>query len=238
MQSISSKDNKISNKGIYIATLVIVSWAAFISFAFSYHTTWFNPWNIVIILILTHLYTGLFITAHDSMHGTVSTSAEINNFIGKLCVILYACFSYEKIREKHHSHHKHVATEEDPDFHNDSFFIWFWKFMKNYMIVKQLLIMAILYNLMNFVMGIPKINLILFWIVPPLLSSLQLFYFGTYLPHKNPESIDNGYKSRTQNINIFWGFISCYFFGYHYEHHARPSTPWWRLWKEKIPQKS
>jgi beta-carotene ketolase (CrtW type) len=238
MLSISSKDKKISNKGIYVASLVIMSWLAFIIFAFNYDTYLFNPWNVLIILILTHLYTGLFITAHDAMHGTVCRSPKLNDVIGTICVILYACFSYKKIKEKHHSHHKHVSTEEDPDYHDDSFFVWFWKFMRNYMVVRQLLLMAVLYNIMNLVGGIPKINLILFWIVPPILSALQLFYFGTYLPHKNPEEIDNSYKSRTQNINLFLGFISCYFFGYHYEHHAKPSIPWWRLWKEKLPQNS
>jgi len=238
MQPISSKDKKFSNKGVYVAILVIASWIGFISFAFSYPTELYNPWNIIIILILTHLYTGLFITAHDSMHGTVSNSPGINNFIGRLCVIFYACFSYKKIKEKHHSHHRHVATEEDPDYHNDHFFWWFLKFMKNYLSIYQLLMMALLYNFMNLVLDIPKINLILFWMIPPILSSLQLFYFGTYLPHKNPELIENNYKSRTQNINVFWGFITCYFFGYHFEHHAKPSTPWWRLWKEKVPQNS
>ena len=236
MLSISSKDTKISNKGIYAAIVVILCWLSFISFAFSYPTYLLNPWNILIILILTHLYTGLFITAHDAIHGTVSSSKKINDFIGHLCVILYACFSYKKIREKHHNHHTHVSTAEDPDYHDDNFFVWFWKFMRNYMRIRQLLLMALIYNLMNILLGIPKLNLILFWIIPPLLSSLQLFYFGTYLPHKNPEKIDNNYKSRTQNINFFLGFISCYFFGYHYEHHAKPFVPWWRLWREKLPQ--
>jgi beta-carotene/zeaxanthin 4-ketolase len=26
---------------------------------------------------------------------------------------------------------------------------------------------------------------------------------------------------------------SCYFFGYHWEHHHSPATPWWELWKVK-----
>jgi beta-carotene ketolase (CrtW type) len=236
--SISSKDKKISDKGIYAATLVILCWGAFISFALSYDTYLLNPWNILITLILTHLYTGLFITAHDSIHGTVSESKKINDFIGNLCVILYACFSYKKIKEKHHNHHAFVTSEEDPDYHNSSFFVWFFKFMKNYIMLKQFILLAFLYNVMHIAIGIPKINLILFWIIPPLLSSLQLFYFGTYLPHKNPEKIDNPYKSRTLNISFFLGFISCYFFGYHYEHHAKPSIPWWKLWKEKKPLNS
>lgn len=236
MQSISLKDTKFSNKGVYIAIFVILSWAATVLFAFNFTTTLFNPWNILLILLLTHLYTGLFITAHDSMHGTVSSNKKLNDFIGQLCVVLYACFSYKKIREKHHSHHKHVATDHDPDFDDSNFFVWFWKFMKNYMVISQLLLMAFLYNLLNLGFDIPKLNLILFWIIPPILSSLQLFYFGTYLPHKNPEEIHNSFKSRSQNINIFLGFISCYFFGYHYEHHSKPATPWWNLWKEKTLQ--
>lgn len=230
----SVKDKHFSNKGIYIALLVIASWAAFISFAFSYHTSPLNLWNIPIILILTHLYTGLFITAHDSMHGTVSNSSWINDLIGTICVILYACFSYKKLKEKHHSHHKFVTSHKDPDYQNANFFIWFLKFMKNYMTIWQIILMAALYNFMHLFGGVPKINLILFWIIPPVLSSLQLFYFGTYLPHKNPEEIENNYKSRTQNLNFFLGFISCYFFGYHYEHHAKPYIPWWKLWKEKV----
>jgi beta-carotene ketolase (CrtW type) len=27
--------------------------------------------------------------------------------------------------------------------------------------------------------------------------------------------------------------ISCYFFGYHFEHHESPQTPWWRLYQSK-----
>lgn len=229
----SSKDKKFSNKGIYIAVLVIVCWAAFISFAFSYHTYILNPWNILFILVLTHLYTGLFITAHDAMHNTVSSSHKINDFIGTICVILYASFSYKKLKSKHHNHHRFVTSDHDPDYHESNFIVWFLKFMKNYMVLKQFIILAVLYNVLH-LLGIPKVNLVFFWIIPPILSSLQLFYFGTYLPHKNPEEIHNPYKSRTQNINFFLGFISCYFFGYHYEHHAKPYVPWWRLWKEKL----
>ena len=25
--------------------------------------------------------------------------------------------------------------------------------------------------------------------------------------------------------------LACFHFGYHYEHHARPDLPWWRLWQ-------
>jgi beta-carotene ketolase (CrtW type) len=237
MNPINYRDKKKSNYGVYVAALVIVSWLAFISFAFSYQTYLLNPWNILIVLLLTHLYTGLFITAHDAMHHTVSKNIGLNNFIGILCLILYACFSYKKLKAKHHKHHQYVTTENDPDYLNHNFFVWFFNFMRIYMELKQILIMAIIYNILHLALGIPKLNLVLFWIVPPLLSSLQLFYYGTYLPHRNPKEIENPFKSRSHDISVFWGFVSCYFFGYHYEHHSNPSVPWWQLWKLKISQK-
>ena len=27
--------------------------------------------------------------------------------------------------------------------------------------------------------------------------------------------------------------VSCYFFGYHFEHHDSPGTPWWKLYAVK-----
>lgn len=232
--SVSVKDTNFSNKGILLALLIIISWAALIYFALLYETNFTNPWNIFLILVLTHLYTGLFITAHDSIHGTISSSQKVNEIIGRTCVILYACFPYTKIRAKHHQHHNHVATEEDPDFHTENFFLWFLNFMKNYLELRQIIILAVLYNVLKFGLGINELNLVLFWVIPPILSSLQLFYFGTYLPHRKPETIQNEQRSRTLNVNTFWGFVTCYFFGYHYEHHSKPHVPWWRLWKEKV----
>jgi beta-carotene ketolase (CrtW type) len=41
--------------------------------------------------------------------------------------------------------------------------------------------------------------------------------------------MDNKQQSRSQRKNHVWAFISCYFFGYHYEHHAQPYLPWWKL---------
>jgi beta-carotene ketolase (CrtW type) len=85
----------------------------------------------------------------------------------------------------------------------------------------------------HYLTAIPKANLVLFWIIPPILSTIQLFYFGTFQPHKHPETIENIYKTRSQKKNHFIGFISCYFFGYHLEHHKKPNLPWWKLWSEK-----
>jgi len=234
MNVTKDKDTKNTNKGVFWAFIIIFTWLTCLIYALRFETTLLNPFNLLFIVALTHLYTGLFITAHDAIHGTVSNSKTLNDFIGRTCVILYACFPYNKVKEKHHSHHKHVATEEDPDYHDKNFFSWFFKFMKNYLEWKQIIILALLYNAIRFGFNIPELNLVLFWVIPPILSSFQLFYFGTYLPHKDPEHIHNDQRSRSLNVNTFWGFVSCYFFGYHYEHHSKPYVPWWKLWREKI----
>ncbi|MFW6276162.1 MAG: fatty acid desaturase, partial [Bacteroidota bacterium] len=70
--------------------------------------------------------------------------------------------------------------------------------------------------------------------LPALLSTLQLFYFGTYLPHRKPHTHDMGrHRARTQSKNHLWAMLSCYFFGYHTEHHESPGTPWWQLYTKK-----
>ncbi len=77
-----------------------------------------------------------------------------------------------------------------------------------------------------------EIQLIVLWIIPSILATFQLFYFGTYLPHRLPHITEMGiYKSRTLKKNHLWAMLSCYFFGYHYEHHASPQTPWWKLYQ-------
>ena len=173
-----------------------------------------------------HLYTGLFITAHDAMHGTVSPNRKINNLIGYTCTFLYALFWYPQLYTKHHLHHSHVHTPNDPDYHEGNFFRWYFTFIKNYLSIWQVIAMAILFNILK--LWIPQANLLLFWVLPSLLSTVQLFYFGTYRPHKGEHN--NIHHSRSQSRNHLAAFFSCYFFGYHYEHHDAPGVPWWRLW--------
>jgi beta-carotene ketolase (CrtW type) len=215
--------------GVWIALLVIGSWLTSTILLMQWHISFINPLTYLFILVQMHLYTGLFITAHDAMHGTVSPNRSINNLTGYLTTFLYAAFWYPMLLTKHHKHHKHVHTNDDPDYHQGSFISWYFRFIRNYLSIWQVVFMAALFNLLK--IWIPQPNLILFWVVPSLLSTLQLFYFGTYQPHKGEH--DNTHQSRTQSKNHLFAFLSCYFFGYHYEHHASPGTPWWRLWRMK-----
>jgi beta-carotene ketolase (CrtW type) len=219
--------------GILVAIGVILMWSLSLIFLLQWNFSWSNPLVYLAILLQTHLYTGLFITAHDAMHGVVATDKKVNHTIGWIAAILFSYNFYWRLFPKHHEHHRFVATDKDPDYHaSGNFFLWYFSFIKQYLNIWQFLLMAITFNILK--LFIPTENLIIFWMLPAILSTVQLFYFGTYLPHRGVS--ENKHHSNSQGKNHLWAFASCYFFGYHYEHHDSPSTPWWRLWKVKEEQ--
>lgn len=218
--------------GIYIAIAIIILWISGFFFGMNIEVNLKNPLQWIWLLVMTHLFTGLFITAHDAMHGTVlKGNAQVNKYLGQACTFLYAFFSYDKLHHKHHKHHDHTATEEDPDVHHGTFFSWYYKFLREYLSIWQFLLWAIAFNLLKLIF--PMENLILFWIIPAILSTFQLFYFGTYRPHHKEHHYRNKYHSGSMTLAHLKSFFACYFFGYHYEHHALPYVPWWQLWKIK-----
>jgi len=218
--------------GIYVAIAVILTWVLAFFFGMQIKLNLANPLQWVWVFIVTHLFTGLFITAHDAMHGTVAKdNFSLNRFIGQLSTTLYAFFSYDKMYKNHHKHHDHTAEEGDPDVHEGSFFIWYYRFLREYLSIWQIVFYAIAFNILK--LFFPTENLICFWIVPALLSTIQLFYFGTYRPHHKEHQNRNKHHSGSMKLNHVRSFLACYFFGYHYEHHALPYVPWWQLWKVK-----
>jgi len=227
--------NKIFSKGIVIGLAIILFWllSLFLLLAMDLAKLplcSFFP----ALLVQTFLYTGLFITAHDGMHGLIAPrNKKANRFLGTLCVILYALFSFKRLRSEHQKHHAHPGSEDDPDFHDGEhrgFGAWYFHFLKTYVTWQQIAGMAIAFNIMLHIFKVPQINLILFWVTPALLSTLQLFYFGTYLPHREPVGgYDNPHRAKSNEYSIFWSFITCYHFGYHWEHHEFPHVPWWKL---------
>jgi beta-carotene ketolase (CrtW type) len=168
------------------------------------------------------------------MHLTVIRNKKINKVIGTIATFLYAGMSYNRLVKNHFKHHKDPGTAGDPDFNvpSQNFFIWWGSFMIRYTTILQIVVMAVAYNILK--IFVPETSLWFYWIIPAFLSSLQLFFFGTYLPHRKPHLNEmEPHKARTQKKNHLWAMLSCYFFGYHYEHHETPSTPWWQLYKTK-----
>jgi beta-carotene ketolase (CrtW type) len=221
--------------GIVIALSIIFIWISHLTYILTFVNVDFtSPLFYLHLLFQTYLYTGLFITGHDAMHQTVSRNKKLNRAIGTIAAFLYAGLSYRKLIVNHFKHHKNPGSEDDPDFNvkSQNFFVWWGSFMLRYATVIQILIMAIAFNLLK--IWIPEKSLWFFWVIPALLSSLQLFFFGTYLPHRKPHDHNmEPHKARTQKKNHLWAMVSCYFFGYHFEHHDAPDTPWWQLYKTK-----
>lgn len=222
--------NRIDPTGLLIAFGVVFFWLACLVYLLSIDVDYSNPLTYLGMLVMVHLYTGIFITAHDAMHGLVSKNKRVNHAVGWIAALLFSFNSYWRLYYKHHEHHRFVATGQDPDYHaSNKFLPWYLSFIKTYVSIWQFILMAVSFNILR--LFIPTENLILFWILPAVLATFQLFYFGTYLPHKGDH--DNKHHSGSLPKNHLWAFLSCYFFGYHYEHHDSPNTPWWRLWKIK-----
>ena len=93
--------------GILIALIIISIWASHLFFSLLYVNVDFtNAVFYLHILLQGYLYTGLFITAHDAMHGTVSKNKIINNVFGWISTLLFAGLSYSKLIKNHFKHHK------------------------------------------------------------------------------------------------------------------------------------
>ncbi|KAF3891011.1 MULTISPECIES: beta-carotene ketolase CrtW [Nostocales] len=229
------KLNGESTTGLFIAITIIGIWAASLTYLLSVDISKFNFITLLLgIIWQTFLYTGLFITAHDAMHGVVfPKNSKINHFIGSFSLLLYGWLSYSKLLKKHWVHHHHPASESDPDFHNGkqkNFFAWYLYFMKNYWSWQQIIVLTSLYNLSHYFLHIPKDNLTYFWALPAILSSIQLFYFGTFLPHQEPEEgYSEPHRAQTISLPVWLSFLTCYHFGYHNEHHEYPHAAWWQL---------
>jgi len=183
---------------------------------------------------MTLMFTGLFITVHDSMHGAILPgNQKVNQTIGAVSIFFYALFSYRKLKEKHMEHHRYPGTSKDPDYHDGKhrgLIRWYLRFMGLYISPYQVIGMAVVFNLLVFLAGLKWSNLILFWIIPSLGSTLQLFYFGTYLPHLEPDGgYTNEHHARSSNFPYVISLLTCYHFGYHLEHHMYPYVQWWRL---------
>ena len=228
--------------GLGLAVAVIGAWlglhvAGVFAFALEGRWWWWLP---AVIALQTWLSVGLFIVAHDAMHGSLAPRRpRLARAIGRLCVALYAGFSYERLRACHRRHHEAPGTAADPDFHAQrphSFLPWLLRFFGSYFTMRQFAwLTAVLATYLA--LGARPLNLALFWGLPAVLSALQLFIVGTWLPHRHrhrdgqdptADFIDEG---RARSLDVGWlpSLLACFHFGLHREHHAAPHVPWWRL---------
>lgn len=186
-----------------------------------------------IVVIQAWLSTGLFIVAHDAMHGALIPSRpRWNRAVGRLTLMIYAGLDYDRMLPAHHQHHRDTGTPADPDFcaaNPRHPLKWFLHFFGNYYTHVQLAritVAAIAY----IAMGAELIDISIFWALPALVALLQLFVFGTFLPHRHADKAFIDHHNARSGKGGFVSLVSCFHFGgYHHEHHLNPGTPWWRL---------
>lgn len=224
--------------GVALALLLVAAWTAILGYAFFMHR-----WSLADVLlvpmmlaVVCWLDAGLFIVAHDAMHGTLApTRPRLNRALGALCMLLYAGFLIGHFDDRHMDHHRRPGTVDDPDYHLQGrrFWPWYGSFMRQYTGWPEILGVAGMTALFVFGLGAPFERVMLFWAVPAILSSLQLFTFGTWLPHRLGEEEGGGFadrhRARSNAYGLWASLFSCFHFGYHHEHHLRPDAPWWRL---------
>ena len=73
---------KVDPMGVLMGTALILLWFISLYFLLQLEIDYTNPLTYLAFYLQTHLYTGLFITAHDAMHGSVSKNKTINHFMG------------------------------------------------------------------------------------------------------------------------------------------------------------
>jgi beta-carotene/zeaxanthin 4-ketolase len=228
--------------GLGLAGLIIAAWlASHIYGVFFYSWT---PLGVVMaplfMALECWLCVGLFIVAHDGMHGSLAPHHPwLNRTVGRLCLMLYAGFSYDRLVKTHFDHHHHSGTALDPDFHaDDPRHLWGWyvAFFLRYFGWRPFLTIAVVVATYRFLLGAGMANVVLLWAVPSLLSSLQLFYFGTYLPHRLEEDgFADRHNARSSDFPWLVSLFTCFHFGHHHEHHLAPYVPWWRLPDARLP---
>jgi beta-carotene ketolase (CrtW type) len=223
----------IGFRGIACALTVIAAWAATLTFSLTtIHLPRDWAWALVLLPLQTFLNVGLFITAHDAMHRTLApTMPKLNDALGRIALWCYALFDFGAVKREHFRHHATPGRDDDPDYHADErFWPWYFRFMSNYVTWRQWLGMPIAFTVLWLVFHARPLTLLTLWALPALLSSLQLFHFGTYLPHRTPMGGHaDEHRATTSGYSNWKSFLTCYHFGRHWEHHAHPSAPWWRL---------
>ncbi len=223
-------------RGVAIAALVMLSWGGAQAAGLFLLPARDNGylWGLPLVVVLSFLNTGLFITAHDGMHGVLAPhDPRLNHALGRLALLLYLGFPYTRFRRAHFRHHLDPASAADPDYHDGrhpGFLRWLTRFFVNYVSWPQLLVMNGIVWGLHLLCGVPFPAILLFWALPAVLSALQLFYFGTYLPHREPRGgYTNRHRATSSNYPELVSLVTCYHFGYHFEHHEHPYSPWWRL---------
>jgi len=215
---------------IFGAWVLVHVWAIFV-----FHLDWRSlPLALGAAAVQCWLSVGLFIVSHDAMHGSLAPGRpRLNAAVGATLLFLYAGFGWRKMRDAHFAHHGAPGSRDDPDFdadHPRHFGRWYLSFLKRYFGWRSGLYVSLVVATYWLAFGVPMAKIVLLYGLPAIGSSLQLFYFGTFRPHRHDEgSFADRHNARSEAFGPALSLATCFHFGYHHEHHLSPHVPWWGL---------
>ena len=223
--------------GIGLVVAIVGAWLAIHGFAMFVYRIDAGNWWLVPVMAAAQcwLSVGMFIAAHDAMHGSLAPGrGRLNGAIGALLLLFYAGFGWRRMRDAHFDHHRHPGTARDPDFDADnpaSAARWYATFLKRYFGPGSVLYVSSVVAIYWLALDVPIANIVLLYGLPAIASSFQLFYFGTYRPHRHAAgaAFVDRHNARSNGYGPLASLLSCFHFGYHHEHHLSPQTPWWAL---------
>lgn len=197
------------------------------------------PWWAVTAAIVLRvlLHTGLFILGHDAMHGLLcSRHPRLNHRLGAVLLALYAALPYTAAWRQHQRHHRAPGSALDPDgppARRSSLLCWYGRFMAAYLSPGQMTgLLALWTSLMllcSLITPTAVLNVLAFYTLPLMMSSVQLFLFGTYLPHRCQRAPHSKPHPESLHLPTWLSLLACFHFGYHREHHDDPGLSWYEL---------
>ena len=226
-----------TGKGLLFTAAIMVAWLLSLQTLLAVDLA-SQPLALVVLAVAvrTFLQTGLFIIGHDAMHGVLlPLKARANQRLGQLALALYACLPYQRCLRNHRQHHRAPGGLHDPDVLDGAGpLAWYGRFMAGYLGAGQMAALLSSWALcLRFAWShspTPGLTVVLVCILPLVLSSLQLFAFGTYLPHRGTGmALGPAGQARSLDLPVWLSFLACYHFGYHREHHQAPGLPWFAL---------
>ena len=228
-----------SQRALQLAALIGICWLITLVLGLRMELTQLHPLLITgWVLCRTFLHTGLFILAHDAMHNSlVPGRPVINHRIGRVCLWLYAGLNYDTCRANHRRHHLMPESDGDPDFcpgNNQKVLAWLVRFLRNYLNLAQLTRLGIVLIVLSLstpvIQSDALVAVAMTYLLPLMISTAQLFFVGTYLPHRKDHThVTNEVLIKSLQLHPFVSLLACYHFGYHREHHDNPKAPWFRL---------
>ena len=221
---------------------LILGWGCSLALGLGITITHDSIWLVlVIVLMRAQMQTGLFIVAHDAMHGLVCPERiKTNHAIGALALMAYAGVSYARCQRQHQRHHRQPGTADDPDFPSDqrpSLLRWYGQFLLRYLSARQMLrllggwafLVWLTATATSLDLRAAALRVLLVATLPLVLSSWQLFVVGTYLPHRGQCVPEQNAHPISLNLPPWLSLLACFHFGYHREHHDNPGLNWFQL---------